>query len=57
VTLADRILGVVSTAPGVTTNLLCRRVKVRKSDVLRELEELQRNRFLRFEHGPRASKS
>jgi hypothetical protein len=55
-TLADLILAVVTTSPGVTTNVLCKQVKVRKSDVLVELERLRREQLLRFETGCRGSK-
>jgi hypothetical protein len=54
--LADRILAVVGCNSGVTTNVLCREVKARKSDVLAELERLRREQLLRFEHGYRGSK-
>jgi hypothetical protein len=56
VTLADRILAIVAANPGATTNKLCRQVKARKSDVLAELDRLQREQLLRFENGHRASK-
>ena len=54
-TLARRILAVVARSPGITTNVLCRDVKVRKSDVLAELERLRREQLLRFENGQRGS--
>src|SRR5262249_33102164 len=54
--LSDSILAVVAADPGVTTNVLCREVRVRKSAVLTELEALRREQLLRFEHGPRGSK-
>jgi hypothetical protein len=56
-TLAARILAVVTSSPGITTNVLCRMVKVRKTDVLAELERLRREQLLRFESGRRGSKS
>ena len=54
--LADEILALVAANPGITTNVLCRVVRVRKSDVLAELEALRREQLLRFETGFRASK-
>ena len=54
--LADRILAIVAGNPGITTNVLCREVKVRKSDVLAELGRLEREQLLRFDNGPRGSK-
>ena len=54
--LPDSILAVVTANPGITTNVLCREVRVRKSDVLAELEALRRERLLRFEDGQRGSK-
>lgn len=55
--LADEVLALVSASPGITTNVLCREVRVRKSDVLSELEALRREQLLSFENGYRASKS
>jgi hypothetical protein len=53
---ATRILAVVTASPGITTNVLCREVRVRKTDVLAELERLRREQHLRFENGNRGSK-
>ena len=55
-TLADRILAVVATSPGVTTNVLCHDVRARKSVVLAELERLRQEQLLWFESGQRGSK-
>jgi len=55
--LADQILAIVVASPGITTNVLCRKLKVRKTDVLAELERLRREQLLRFENGRRGSKS
>jgi hypothetical protein len=55
--LASRILFVVATSPGVSTNELCKQVKVRKAVTLDELERLQQIGVLRVERGFRASKS
>ena len=55
--LADDILSVVSSSPGITTNVLCKQVKVRRSVVLAELERLRQVGILRCEDGHRASKS
>jgi hypothetical protein len=55
--LTDQIFFVVATSPGITTNVLCQQVKVRKSDILAELERLRQIGLLRFEKGYRASKS
>jgi hypothetical protein len=55
--LTDRILATVVAASGVTTNVLCKQVKVRKSVVLAELERLRQVGILRCEDGHRASKS
>jgi hypothetical protein len=57
VTVAEQILAVVVATPGITTNVLCKQVKVRKADVLAELERLRQNGLLRLERGLRASKS
>jgi hypothetical protein len=54
--LADRIHAIVAQNPGITTNVLCREVKVRKRDVLAELERLRQLGLLRVEVGHRASK-
>ena len=54
--LADQILAIVVASPGITTNVLCRKLKVRKTDVLAELERLRREHLLRFENGTRGSK-
>jgi hypothetical protein len=54
--LAERILAQVDSHPGVTTNVLCRELKARKSRVLAELEALRREQLLRFENGCRGSK-
>jgi hypothetical protein len=54
--LADDILSVVSSSPGITTNVLCKQVKVRRSVVLAELERLRQVGILRCEDGYRASK-
>jgi hypothetical protein len=54
--LAESILAVVRANPGITTNVLCREVRVRKTDVLAELEVLRREQLLRFENGSRGSK-
>jgi hypothetical protein len=56
VTLADTVLTAVDANPGVTTNLLCKQVKVRKSDVLAESERLLQVDLLRVVEGSRASK-
>ena len=55
-TLARRILAVVARSPGITTNVLCREIRVRKSDVLYELEALRQEQLLWFESGQRGSK-
>jgi hypothetical protein len=55
-TLAGRILAVVAEAPGITTNVLCKQVKARKSVVLLELQRLRQEGLLRCENGYRASK-
>jgi hypothetical protein len=56
-TLGSQILAVVTTRPGITTNVLCREeIKVRKADILVELKRLNRGRLLRFEKGERGSK-
>ena len=55
-TLADAIIAAVADNPGITTNVLCATVKVRKADVLADLERLRRERLLRVELGYRASK-
>jgi hypothetical protein len=54
--LAGRIVLVVDTSPAVTTNVLCKQARVRKVDVLAELERLPRLGLLRVEDGHRASK-
>jgi hypothetical protein len=55
--LGARIAAAIGGRPGITTNVLCREeVKVRKADVLVELERLVREGVLRFETGERASK-
>jgi hypothetical protein len=54
--LSDSIRDVAAANPGITTNMLCREVRVRKSDVLAELEALRREQLLRFESGCRGSK-
>jgi hypothetical protein len=56
VTLADRILALVERRPGITTIGICREVRVRKSDVLAELEQLRREQLIRFQNGHRGSK-
>src|SRR5262249_23998056 len=53
--LAARILVIVAASPGVTLNELCKRVKVRKSDLWAELERLLQVGLLRVEEGYRAS--
>ena len=55
-TLAERIITAVTDNPAVTTNVLCATVKVRKSEVLAELQRLQAEQLLRFENGMRGSK-
>jgi len=55
-TVADQIVIAVAAEPGITTNVLCKGVRVRKSDVLAELERLRREQLLRFENGSRGSK-
>jgi len=55
--LTSWILATVADSPGITTNLICKQVKVRKSDVLTELDRLRRAGILRVELGHRASKS
>jgi hypothetical protein len=54
--LADRILAIAMVNPGVNTIAICRELRVRKSDVLAELEELHREQLLRFQTGHRGSK-
>jgi hypothetical protein len=54
--LAGELLTAVAATPGITTNVLCRHVRVRKSDVLAELERLREEQLLRVEPGPRGSK-
>jgi hypothetical protein len=54
--LSNEILAAVTASPGITTNVLCREVRVRKSDVLAELEALRREQLLRFENACRGSK-
>jgi len=54
--LSYEILAVVAASPGITTNVLCREIRVRKYDVLAELEVLRREQLLRFENGYRGSK-
>jgi hypothetical protein len=54
--LSASIVATVKANPGITTNVLCREVRVRKSDVLLELEALRREQLLRFENGYRGSK-
>src|SRR5262249_14186638 len=54
--LSASIVAAVTANPGITTNVLCREVRVRKSDVLAELEALRREQLLRFENGYRGSK-
>ena len=56
-TLAGAIIAAVTANPGITTNVLCREeIKVRKTDVLVELERLRGTGLLRFEKGERAAK-
>jgi hypothetical protein len=55
-TLSDQVIAVVTANPGITTNVLCTQVKVRKSVVLGELKRLRREQLLRFEHGRRGAK-
>jgi len=54
--VSDSILAVVTAHPGITTNVICRQVRTRKSIVLAELEVLRREQLLRFENGFRGSK-
>ena len=54
--LTAQILAVVDTSPGVTTNVLCKQVQVRKTDVLAELERLRQLGLLRVEDGHWAPK-
>jgi len=54
--LSASIVAAVTAHPGITTNVLCREVRVRKTAVLAELEALQREQILRFERGYRGSK-
>jgi hypothetical protein len=55
--LSGRILAVVFDHPGLSTVGVCREVRARKCDVLRELELLRREQLLRFERGARGAKS
>ena len=43
--LAAQILAVVAANAGITTNILCREVKIRKSDVLAELDRLRQEQL------------
>jgi hypothetical protein len=55
--LSGSIIATVTANPGITTNVLCREIRARKSDVLIELEALRREQLLRFETGNRGSKA
>jgi hypothetical protein len=54
--LADQIIAIVTGHPGITTIGICRAARVRKCDVLVELERLRREQVLRFQKGHRGSK-
>jgi hypothetical protein len=53
-TLAGSILSAVAADPGINTVGLCRELRVRKSDVLAELDRLRRELY--FKTGHRGSK-
>ena len=56
VDLESRMLRIVSATPGINTLAICRDLRVRKSDVLVELERLRREHLLHYEPGHKGSK-
>jgi hypothetical protein len=54
--LRNRILALIGSNPRISTIDICRALRVRKSDVLAELEQLRREQLLRQERGHRGSK-